>query len=132
MGIIKYLNEKDAEVFLFPSFLINQIKEGAVIDTPHNDILNTIIYDHFRNKDMVYISNRVKSYTVNPLIYSETEKIPNLLAIAIIPETDLMRKNAEYEKEFFGKPYEIFDSLSEAIFWAYELLLVNKIKTLKQ
>jgi hypothetical protein len=71
---------------------------------------------------MVYISNRVNSYTVNPLIYNETEKIPNLIAIAMIPETDTMRKNAEYERTFFDKPYEIFETLGEAIFWAHQLV----------
>ncbi|WP_445736757.1 hypothetical protein [Mariniflexile sp.] len=129
MGIIKYLNETDTELFIFPNFIINQIKEGAIIDTQHNDKLNHIIYSHFKNRDMVYISNRVKSYTVNPLIYNETEKIPNLLAIAMIPETDMMRKNAEYEREFFNKPYEIFKTLSEAIFWAHKLLVENKVIT---
>ncbi|CAH8283272.1 hypothetical protein EV196_102233 [Mariniflexile fucanivorans] len=132
MGIIKYLNEEDSELFIFPNFIINQIKEGVIIESHHNDILNTIIRQHFRNEDMVYISNRVKSYTVNPLIYNETEKIPNLLAIALIPETETMRKNAEYERTFFDKPYEIFDTLGEAIFWAHELVVRSKTQTINE
>ncbi|HMQ45239.1 hypothetical protein [Mariniflexile maritimum] len=122
MGIITYLNEKDSELFIFPNFIINQVKEGVLVESHHNDILNTIIHRYFRNREMVYISNRVNSYTVNPLIYNETEKIPNLIAIAMIPETDTMRKNAEYERTFFDKPYEIFETLGEAIFWAHQLV----------
>jgi hypothetical protein len=122
MGIITYLNEKDSELFIFPNFIINQVKEGVLVESHHNDILNTIIHHYFRNREMVYISNRVNSYTVNPLIYNETEKIPNLIAIAMIPETDTMRKNAEYERTFFDKPYEIFETLGEAIFWAHQLV----------
>ena len=132
MGIIKYLNEKDSELFIFPNFIINQIKEGVLIESYHNDILNTIIHRYFRNKEMVYISNRVKSYTVNPLIYNDTEKIPNLIAIAMIPETDTMRKNAEYERTFFDKPYEIFESLGEAIFWAHQLIVKNHAEASNQ
>ncbi|MFB9056556.1 hypothetical protein ACFFU9_07330 [Mariniflexile ostreae] len=122
MGIIKYFDLKDSEIFIFDEFIINQIKEGVVIEPHHNDLLNHFIKDHFSSRDMVYISNRVKSYSVNPLIYSETEKIPNMLAIALIPLTASMRKSAEYERQFYDKPYEIFDSLIPAILWVQKIL----------
>ncbi|MBA6151165.1 hypothetical protein [Gelidibacter maritimus] len=122
MGIIKYYNFEDSEVFIFDGFIINQVKEAVVIEPHHNDILNKIVQEHFSGKNMVYISNRVKSYSVNPLIYPEAEKIPNLIAIAIIPKTGLMRRNAEYEQEFFNKPYEIFDNLTNAIVWVQNIM----------
>ncbi|WP_430467925.1 hypothetical protein [Winogradskyella ouciana] len=122
MGIIKYLSTEDTECFIFDDFLINQIKEGVVVEPKHNEDLNKIIKEYFSGKDMVYVSNRVKSYSVNPLIYAETEAIPNLVAIAMIPKTDVMRKNAEYERNFYDKPYEIFDTLTEAITWVQSIL----------
>ncbi|MCK0125569.1 hypothetical protein MWU76_14345 [Gelidibacter sp. F2691] len=122
MGIIKYYDFKESEAFIFDGFIINQVKEGAVIEPKHNVLLNNCIKKHFSGKNMVYISNRAKSYAVNPLIYPKAEKIPNLVAIALIPKTQLMRKNAEYEREFFDKPYEIFDNLSGALDWAHSLL----------
>ncbi|MBJ7881452.1 hypothetical protein [Gelidibacter salicanalis] len=122
MGIVKYYNFKDSEAFVFDEFIINQVKEGVVIEPQHNDLLNDCIKKHFIGKKMVYISNRAKSYSVNPLIYPEAEKIPNLVAIALIPKTQMMRKNAEYEREFYDKPYEIFDNLSSAIEWSHSLL----------
>lgn len=122
MGIIKYYNHEDFEIFVFDEFVINQIKEGVVIEPKHNDIINDTVKKHFSGKNMVYISNRVKSYSVNPLIYVESGKIPNLVAIALIPKTSLMRRNAEYERQFFDKPYEIFDDLSNAIEWSHKLL----------
>ena len=126
MGIIKYYNLADGELFVFDEFIINQVKEGVLIAPEHNDILNDIIKKHFSGKKMVYISNRVKSYSVNPLIYPEAEKIPNLIAIALIPKTKLMRRNAEYESRFYDKPYEIFNNLSNAIEWAHNLLKKSK------
>ncbi|MDO5975242.1 hypothetical protein [Flavivirga jejuensis] len=117
---------KDTEVFVFDDFIINQIKEGVSIESHHNDKLNEIVQKYFSGKNMVYISNRVKSYSVNPLIYSETEKIPNLLAIAVIAKTQLMRNNAEYELKFFDKPYQIFDSLSLAMAWVHKIIMENK------
>lgn len=126
MGIIKYYNYQDGELFIFDEFIINQVKEGVVIEPAHNDILNDLVKQHFSGKNMIYMSNRVKSYSVNPLIYPETEKIPNLIAIALIPKTSLMRKSAEFERTFYDKPYEIFKNLSTAIEWAHELLRKTK------
>ena len=122
MGIIKYYNFEDSELFIFDEFIINQIKEGVTIQPDHNDTLNDIVQRYFSGKNMVYISNRVKSYSVNPLIYAETEKIPNLIGIAIIPRTATMRKNAEYERQFYDKSYEIFEGLSDAIAWAHTII----------
>ncbi|MBR9846267.1 MAG: hypothetical protein GYB35_09250 [Algicola sp.] len=124
MGIIKYIDNTDFELFIFDDFIINQVKEGVSIEPHHNELLNEIVQQHFSNKDMVYVSNRVKSYSVNPLIYPKTEAIPNIIAIAMIPKTDVMKKNAEYERQFYDKPYEIFETLTDAIAWVQEL--VNK------
>lgn len=126
MGIIKYYNLDDSEVFIFDRFIINQIKESVVIEPHHNDLFNDIVQEYFSGKSMIYISNRVKSYSVNPLIYPEAEKIPNLIAIAIIPKTALMKRNAEYEQQFFDKPYEIFDNLSDAIVWVDKIIPKKK------
>ncbi|OBX26284.1 hypothetical protein LX77_01830 [Gelidibacter algens] len=122
MDIIEYYNFEVSEAFVFDEFIINQFKEGVIVEPKYNDLLNDCIKKHFSGKKMVYISNRAKSYSVNPLIYKEAEKIPNLIAIAIIPKTDIMRKNAEYELKFYDKPYEIFDNLTNAIEWAHSLI----------
>ncbi|WP_417867619.1 hypothetical protein [Xanthomarina gelatinilytica] len=122
MGMLHYYNFPETEMFVFDEFLICQIREGAEIHPEYNEKLNKVIQKHFTGKNMVYISNRVNSYSVNPLTYVETERIPNLIAIAMIPETELMKKNAEFERDFFDKPYEIFDSLSKAIQWAHTIV----------
>ncbi|HLV69611.1 MAG TPA: hypothetical protein VKY34_02805 [Xanthomarina sp.] len=122
MGMLHYYNFPETEMFVFDEFLICQIREGAEIHPEYNEKLNKVIQKHFTVKNMVYISNRVNSYSVNPLTYVETERIPNLIAIAMIPETELMKKNAEFERDFFDKPYEIFDSLSKAIQWAHTIV----------
>lgn len=43
----------------------------------------------------------------------------------MIPETGIMRRNAEFERDFFDKPYEIFNNLSEAISWVHGVLRNN-------
>ena len=75
MGIINYYNISHAEVFVFDDFLIKQVKEGVKIDLEETEELKLILEEHFKNKKMAYISNRVTSYSVNPLVYKEVEKI---------------------------------------------------------
>ncbi|OBX22814.1 MULTISPECIES: hypothetical protein [Bizionia] len=122
MGMFHYYDLPGAEIFVFDDFLICQIGEGMEIHPEHNTNLKEVIEKHFLGKHIGYISNRVNSYSVDPLTYVETEKIPNLLAMAIIPETEIMRKNAEYERNFYDKPYEIFDCLGDAINWIHCLI----------
>lgn len=122
MGMFHYYSLPRAELFIFDAFLVCQIREGMEIHPEHNQKLNEIIQRHFTGKNIVYISNRVNSYSVDPLTYVETEKIPNLIAIAMVTETPIMKQNAEYERNFFDKPYEIFDSLSEAIQWVHNII----------
>jgi len=122
MGIFHYHNLEDSEVFIFDDFLINQIKEGVFVEERHNEKLYEIIQKYFLGKNIAYISNRVKSYSVDPLVYHKTEKIPNLVAIAVIPENALMRDNAEFEKKFYGKSYGIFENLTDAIAWVNTIL----------
>ena len=122
MGIIKHYSLEVTDIFIFDYFLINQIREGTNVDFPHDEQLNEIIENHFENKQMVYISNRVFSYSVNPLIYPKIENITKMIGIALVPESDLMKKNAKYERNFYDKPFEIFGSLLEAINWTEKIL----------
>ncbi|WP_191858188.1 hypothetical protein [Hanstruepera ponticola] len=122
MGMIHYYNMEDGELFVFDEFLICQIAEGVNVTPEHSEILNQVIKKHFQGKDLVYISNRVNSYSVDPLTYVETERIPSLVAIAMVPDDDIMKKNAEYERNFYDKPYEIFNNLSEAIEWSHRMI----------
>ncbi|TXD85130.1 hypothetical protein ESY86_00875 [Subsaximicrobium wynnwilliamsii] len=128
MGIINYFDLEDSELFVFDEFISNQIKEGVVIEPKHNELLNEYIQKLFSGKNMVYVSNRAKSYSVNPMIYTEAQKIPNLVAIAMIPDTALMRKNAEFEKEFYDKPYAIFENLNDAIRWVHQIVSKENAK----
>ncbi|MDH7914008.1 hypothetical protein [Winogradskyella sp. SYSU M77433] len=122
MGIFKYYDIGHAEVFVFDDFLIKQVKEGVIIDLKETDALKEVLEENFKGRNVAYISNRMTSYSVNPLVYKEIENISNLVAIAIIPNNHLKKSNAEYEKQFFKKPFGVFDSLDEAIKWVHHII----------
>ncbi len=123
--MIKYYDLKDSEVFIFEDFVINQIKEGVNIIPSHNDELMAILDKHFSNRKSIYISNRVFSYSVDPLTYLETSKIHNLAGIAIVAKSPLARENSKLEGIFYQKKFRVFNSLLDAMNWAREVLQSN-------
>ncbi|WP_235841580.1 hypothetical protein [Confluentibacter sediminis] len=127
--MIHYYDIGHAEVFVFDHFIIKQVKEGQSSDLLNTSELETIVKEHFENKNMVYISNRVNSYSVNPLVYKEFEKIPNLIAIAVVPHSNSMRLSAELESKFFNKPFEIFENLNTAVSWANRIIETTNTQT---
>jgi hypothetical protein len=117
-----YYDIGHAEVFIFHNFLIKQVREGELVDQKETDEFKVILKDHFNVKNMAYISNRVSSYSVNPLVYKQAEKIPNLVAIAVIPSNEKIRISAQYESQFYDRPFGIFDNLSDAIQWVQKII----------
>ncbi|MEL6812946.1 MAG: hypothetical protein AAFP76_16600 [Bacteroidota bacterium] len=122
MSMFHYYDLGYAEAFIFDQFLINQIREGVTITPRHNKKLEEIIDKHFKNRPVVYISNRINSYAVNPITYIDTSKIHNLLAMAIVADTDINKKNAIYESSFYKKPFQVFETLSEAMAWVHQII----------
>ncbi|MEM5566415.1 hypothetical protein WNY78_14940 [Psychroserpens sp. AS72] len=122
MGMIRYYDIGHAEVFIFDDFLIKQVKEGEVIDIKEADEFIAIVKKHFNGKNMAYISNRVTSFSINPLIYKKAESIPNMVAIAVITLSEKIRASAIYESQFFEGPFDIFDNLSDAIAWVHKII----------
>lgn len=131
MGMFKYYNLPHAEVFIFDDFLIKQVKEGELVSYKETETFKELLDIHFKNKKVAYISNRVHSFSINPMVYKEAEKIPNLIAVAIIPGSESMRSNAEFEKQFYHKPYGIFDNLTDAIAWVKTVFDKEKVNNKK-
>lgn len=122
MGIFKYYDFGHTEIFAFDDFIVNQFKENITVKKQDNDDLKSFIETHYKDKNITYISNRVTSYSVNPLLYMEAEKIANLVAIAIISGNKNRRANAEFEGQFYNKPHAIFDNLTQAIKWGRTII----------
>lgn len=122
MTNFKHLESELAEVFILDDFLIAQIKEGQHVDKLFFKELKKLIKTYFDKKPFVYISNRVHSYSVDALLYKEIFKVSEIIGIGIIATNSLVNKNAQFEKQFFKKPFKTFTSLSEACIWVNELI----------
>ncbi len=105
-------------VYIYDTYLVVEINEGFHLLSSHNQILVNLADTYYRNKNFVYITHRINSYSVDPVIYTQTSKIKNLIGFAVVGKVPLSAANAEIERLFLQKPFEIFDKLSDAIDWA--------------
>ena len=110
------------DVTIYDNFMVVVIKKGEHITPDHNKVLVDIVNRYFKNKSFVYITHRKNSYSVDPAIYFETSKIENLCGFAVVAEVPVSKGNAEIEKLFLNKPFEIFSNLDEAILWANDVI----------
>jgi hypothetical protein len=107
---------------IYDHYIIVIIDEAITITPIHNQTLINVANTYYNNKKFVYITHRLHSYSVDPTVYLETSKIKNLAGFAVVSNDFKAKTNAEVEKLFLNKPFEIFDQLDEAISWAKSLL----------
>ena len=110
------------DVVIYDHYIIVTIKEGTILTPEHNNTLIKITESYFEESPFVYISNRINSYSVNPEIYYKTVQINSLKGFAVVSQEYKAKINAQIEKMFFKKPFEIFSEIEDAVTWAKTLI----------
>jgi len=124
--MIHTLHFEFGEIRVFENFIIVLMKEGITVKPKHNKDLEMIAEKYFKGKKFGYISFRVNSYAVDPLVYIETSKIENLVAFAVVAVEGLKESNVEIEKLFFTKPFRNFHNLDQAKDWVLQMIKKSK------
>ena len=106
---------------VYDDFVVSRINERFHLTPDKNKVLEDIANQYYYKKPFVYITHRKYSYSVDPSIYLQTSKINNLIGMAVVAKVPLAKGNAQIEKLFINKPFEIFEDLDEAIKWAKSL-----------
>ncbi len=122
MGIIE-TDFDFGKVKILNDIVIAEMKEGITFDINYNTEFLKFCKDHFKEKSYGYISHRVHSYSVNPTVYIDTAKNSNMRAIAIVSSDPINKGNADVEKQFFEYPFEVFNTLEQAIQWMNNTLI---------
>lgn len=121
--MIDILHFEFGEVRVFKKFIVVLMKEGITVKPKHNKDLIMIAEKYFSGKKFGYITYRINSYAVDPLVYIETSKIENLIAFAVVVREDgLKESNVEIEKLFFTKPFRAFHDLDQAKDWVLQII----------
>jgi len=108
------------KVYIHENILIAKLEEGILFDVESNNKLLKLGTEIFKGKDYGYISHRINSYAVNPMVYMDSASANNLKAIAVVSENEMTRKNAEgVEKKFYkaNNCFGVFSTLEEAVKW---------------
>ena len=108
--------------------MIAEVNEGVIFNQDKSDDIIYFSSVVFKNNPFVYITNRVNSYAVDPTIYKGVSQVETLKGFAVV-STTLSARNAEIERLFLNKPFEIFSDLNDAKLWAIQVL--NKTIELK-
>ncbi|MEW7277904.1 hypothetical protein ABW636_04860 [Aquimarina sp. 2201CG1-2-11] len=119
---IHELNYPCGNFYLFESFVIGEINEGVVYswDDHAKEMAEEIshLYD-YNGENIMYISNRVNSYSVKPLDWIKFFKNNyKLKGYSIVSYSQKGLLTSLVEKLFFKDNFQSFDNLEDAIAWA--------------
>lgn len=123
--VIKTFTYPYGELFVFNGFVVSEISEGITFDWKCasimlNDVVNLL---NTSGEDLIYISNRINSYSVKP---SDWLKFFNhnytLKSYFVISGNKIGTLNSTIEKLFFKNKIHHFQSLEQAITEAKSLL----------
>lgn len=125
---LKVTLELDIGLFYFyPNMVISRMKEGVTVnfDNVLPVLLKGLQY-YTADTPLVYISNRVNSYSFDPTIHLEAREVySNLKGYGVVVYDKMNLRIAKLEQGFVSCPLHIFHSLEEAKTWAHQLLHDN-------
>ncbi len=107
---------------IFKNFLVAELKEGVLMDEANYLGMSEILKAHYGHLESFgYISNRIFSYALMPTVLEQARSIINAdIQIAIVNYSELSKRSAEYEKNFFPYNTELFENLDNALNWIQE------------
>ncbi|WP_378174930.1 hypothetical protein [Aquimarina sp. SS2-1] len=122
---IHELNYPFGNFYLYDGFVIGEFNEDVVVTwDDHAKLLVedlTYYYDH-NGKNVVYITNRVHSYSVKPSDWIKFYKSDyKMKGYAIVSYSRKGLLNSLIEKLFIKSNFKSFESLEEAVHWAKSL-----------
>jgi hypothetical protein len=117
----KTLKYTFGKVTIHTNYVIAIMNEGITVTPNLNTILDNIAETYFKNKNFVYITHRINSYTVDPNIYFKTSQISNLVGFAVVSGKRIVIDNTDLERVFLNKPFKLFARMKDAINWANDL-----------
>lgn len=106
-----------AKLTFYTKYVVCHVNEGEVLDFNKANEIRNVILKHYKNKSFIYITHRIHSYSVDPIVYSEVSKLKPLIGFAFVSKNESSLKSAHFEKMFLKKPLGVFKTLEETIKW---------------
>ena len=107
---------------IYNNLIVMEAKEDALLSIRTGLFILLKVIQIVGTRPVVYISNRVNSYSVDPNDYKYLEMIPTLKGIAVVKHDPVGIGAIELERWFYNKPFSVFESMEDAVSWAQEIL----------
>lgn len=115
---IKQYNLEMGKVVFFKNYLVIEVAEGISFDYEKAKKLSELTNFHFEDRPFGYISNRVNSYSLEPIDYTRIKEVfPNIVAFAAVTYSKSQKTSVKIENMFYQEGIVSFDSLEKAIKW---------------
>ena len=118
----KTIKTRAGNLHLYDNYIIAEVNEGETVTTLYADIITDLGNTHYKSKPFIYISNRINSYAVDPIVYKKTSEIESLIGFAIVSKKRIALRNTEIESLFSSKPLKLFTNLEDAITWIKSII----------
>ncbi|MFD2561127.1 hypothetical protein [Aquimarina rubra] len=126
--MIRFYDLDFCKLEIHHNYMIAVMKEGIVVSATNNSILIKIAEKHFKKTPFVYITHRIHSYSVDPIVYIKTGEVHNLLGFAVVSKNPMQEIQTKYERSFFKKEFRRFDDIESALSWKDELIEKHQSK----
>jgi len=126
----KFINLEHEEIklpfgnfYFFKRFVVSELNEGTHFDWKKVKILSELMVNQYgKDEKVIYISNRVNSYSIEPQSWLKFDKKYHLfISTGIVAYDNSGGLSVVLERLFAKESIKRFRSLKEAIDWALEL-----------
>ncbi|PKA84396.1 hypothetical protein ATE92_2584 [Ulvibacter sp. MAR_2010_11] len=122
LALQKVMETEIGNIYFYDNLVVVEAHEGVTLSYATGFSILVKGLQYLGAKSWIYIANRINSYSVNPNDYKYLEKIPTLKGIAIVTPSEIGKKNAALEANFYNKNFTVVDDLPTAYYWAREIL----------
>jgi hypothetical protein len=106
------------EFEFYSNYFIGRMYEGVNAGSSFVDAFSELIQRHYSGRPTIYISDRVNSYSLDPIATNELIKRNNIRYAGVVVYTQQQRNVFSYEKRILqGVTIRSFESLPAAISW---------------
>ena len=107
------------EFEFYKNYFVGRIYEGVNAVPDFSDALSELIQKHFSGRPVIYISDRVNSYSVDPLATKELIVRNNIQFTGAVVYTPRQKRISSFEDRIIEETKRCsFDSLDVAVSWA--------------
>jgi hypothetical protein len=107
----------------YEQVVVGRVREGMQISMDNVLPLLALSWEAYRDTSVVYISDRKYSYSLDPTMYYEVQKLaPHITGYAWVVYNEINQKIAELETRFLQCPTAIHHTMDKALEWSVNLL----------